>query len=722
MELLFDTNLSCKPLVSIILLDWCCRESFHSLDYLSDQTIPREQYEIIWIEYYNRRSPEIEAALKKCEKLGKPPVVDKWIVMGMSDTIYYHKHLMYNLGTVASKGEIVIFCDSDAIFRPSFIESVIKAFEEDKNIVLHVDEVRSVAKKYYPFNYPSIDEILNNKCINWKDGRTTGLWDKEDPLHTLNYGACMCALREDIINIGGADEHIDYLGHVCGPYEMTFRLVNAGKKEIWHQEEFLYHVWHPGTDGHNNYLGPHDGRNMSSPALEARRTGRINPLVENPAIRMLRTKQDTGITKESLFSSVVQEDEIKNWTISEEKRLVSLGRAAYYRREYDKAIQCWGKVWKNISSDATLLSDIGWAYYFKSNHNEALNIFNEAIKLDQNNQGALRGRGWTNYCKGSLDEAIRDFSNALHHINPHDKNFLQETYRGRGWAYFHKGCIDEALQDFMKATENTTSDNKGDLQDLFRGIGWAYMRKGNFEQSKTYFDRALENISPQDKVTLEDALRGRDMAYNALLDEVSHIETDAEGFQCIKSGLFCDKGWMYYGKSEYKKALKAFDKATTLDRKNQRAFYSRGWTYLQMGYFDEAIQDFNKAIEVDTTMDKIGLQQVFTGRGWAYYHKGDFNLAIEDFNRAVIENTNGNDNYMLRYTFRGRSWVYFRIGRLGKAVEDFKRSFVFPPSNPYIIKMYLIAMIIASRVKHRWMKMGYKFKKVFSVNQKRDVV
>lgn len=314
MEVLLEHKHTISPKVSIILLDWSCRDSFHSLDYLSNQTVGRDQYEVIWIEYYTRRASEIEVALKKCESMGIPSVVDKWIVMSMPADVYYHKHLMYNLGIIASKGRIVTLCDSDAIFRPTFVESIIKAFEEDSNIVLHMDEVRNIDKRFYPFNYPPIEEVLAEGCINWKDGKTTGLLDREDPLHTRNYGACLCARREDLINIGGADEHIDYLGHICGPYEMTFRLVNAGKKEVWHQEEFLYHVWHPGADGKGNYLGPHDGRNMSTIALDVRRTGRVMPLVENPAIRILRLKQD-AIVYEPLILQAIPEEDIKNWTV-----------------------------------------------------------------------------------------------------------------------------------------------------------------------------------------------------------------------------------------------------------------------------------------------------------------------------------------------------------------------------------------------------------------------
>ncbi|MGA2916339.1 MAG: flippase-like domain-containing protein [Sedimentisphaerales bacterium] len=312
MQVLFEHKSQTSPKLSIVLVDWSCRDSFHILDYLNKQAVSREQYEIIWIEYYNRRSQEIERALAECERQGKPPVVDKWIIMDMPDDTYYHKHLMYNVGIVASLGKIVCVCDSDAIVGPTFVESIINTFEKNNGIVLHLDEVRNINKRFYPFNYPSREEIINSGCINFKDGKTTGLLDETDPIHTRNYGACMCALRRDLIDIGGADEHEAYFGHICGPYDMTFRLVNAGKREIWHQKEFLYHTWHPGMDGIDNYLGPHDGNNMSIIALETRSSGRVLPLVENPAIKICRTACET-ILYDSLLAQCIPELEIVGW-------------------------------------------------------------------------------------------------------------------------------------------------------------------------------------------------------------------------------------------------------------------------------------------------------------------------------------------------------------------------------------------------------------------------
>ena len=250
------------PAFSFVLLDWSCRESFHSLDYLAEQTVDRDDYEIIWIEFYQRRAAELDKKLADYSARGRPAPIDLWTIIGMDRSLYYHKHLMYNIGIVQSRGDIVVICDSDAMFPPDFVETVITTFRENPNTVVHFDEVRNAREEFYPFNYPS--------------------------LHTRNYGACFCARRADLIAIGGADEHLDYLGHVCGPYELTFRLVNKGLREIWHDQVFIYHTWHPGSDGDFNYIGPHDGRHMSATALAVRETRRIMPLVENASIRGLR--------------------------------------------------------------------------------------------------------------------------------------------------------------------------------------------------------------------------------------------------------------------------------------------------------------------------------------------------------------------------------------------------------------------------------------------------
>ena len=286
-----------NPKVSLILLDWNCRESFHIFDYLKNQSVAKDDFEIIWIEYYDNKPSKLE---KK--------EIDTWIIMDMPNDLYYHKHLMYNIGIYYAKGEIVVIMDSDVMVKPTFIETIIKEFEKNDNIILHLDEFRNINPKYYPFNYLSFEEFETNGCKNCLDGVTTGIKNRYDPIHNLNYGACFCARRDDLIEIGGADEHIDYLGHICGPYEMTFRLENLGRVVKWSKEEFLYHTWHPGSDGIGNYMGPHDGKNVSLRALELLDNGRVKPYIENKAIKTLKNSKQN---LELLLSNVS-----KNWSIS----------------------------------------------------------------------------------------------------------------------------------------------------------------------------------------------------------------------------------------------------------------------------------------------------------------------------------------------------------------------------------------------------------------------
>src|SRR5437867_1543514 len=260
------------PLLSVILLDWSCRERFHTLHWLAKQTAPREQYELIWVELFDRVVPQaLDAA-------------DILITCGQKRM--YHKHKGYYAALLESRGKIITVCDSDAVFPPNFIESIITSFRasdgDAEPLVLMHYQWRTEAE--YPSHLASIADL---SVFQWKE-----LWP--------NVGACVSVRRSDAIRFGGFDEHPSYRGFICGPYDLAWRLVNAGLPEIWHDPGVaLWHFAHPAPYFHPANFSfrnlrrwfevahPHFEYHALT-AVEAFSTGRLLPLEENPAIYRLR--------------------------------------------------------------------------------------------------------------------------------------------------------------------------------------------------------------------------------------------------------------------------------------------------------------------------------------------------------------------------------------------------------------------------------------------------
>lgn len=240
---------------SIILVDWSVRHSLHPVRFLNRQTISRGDYEIIWVEFYKQRTGLIEEYVRERK-------VDKWIIMDMNSEQPFHKHKMYNEGLLASEGEIIVIPDSDVIFSPTFLQSIITTFDKYKyeDIVLHLDELHVENRLFpYPFGdlpYENIILILNAgiwvignlpfpEVVERLKGGPVEPQDKSSLPHG-NIGACACVRKIDAIKAGGFDEAEIYAGTLCsGPHEMSWRLLNKGHKLLWHPTEWLIHLWHP---------------------------------------------------------------------------------------------------------------------------------------------------------------------------------------------------------------------------------------------------------------------------------------------------------------------------------------------------------------------------------------------------------------------------------------------------------------------------------------------
>jgi hypothetical protein len=67
-----------------------------------------------------------------------------------------------------------------------------------------------------------------------------------------------------------------------------------------------------------------------------------------------------------------------------------------------------------------------------------------------------------------------------------------------------------------------------------------------------------------------------------------------------------------------------------IDPKYAFAYYARGWAYYDKKEYDRAILDYTKAIEIDP--QRWG---IYNDRGYAYEAKGDYDRALADYNWAL---------------------------------------------------------------------------------------
>jgi hypothetical protein len=331
-EVIHKNSAPAAPKLSFILLDWGCRERFTTLDWLNKQDIPRDQYELIWVELYDRVMDEV---MEKAD-----------VVVTCNQRGTYHKHLGYNVGLLQARGDLISVCDSDAVFPSDFVRSVFRSFGIESGgpaqpqVLMHYEWRTSLL---YPDDLSDAESLKDPARWQW--------W----PL-IVNEGACVTVRRADAVRFGGFDEHPSYLGYLCGPYDLAWRLVNAGWAEVWHDSSVaLWHFAHPdpiGTNGHIASLQqllekahPHmQGHALT--AVEAFSTGRFQPLQENPKIWALRMRdRRIGSELETRYSNLTGQTGFSPWHVR--KLWISLVREILGQYFYDRL---WNPARRSIRS------------------------------------------------------------------------------------------------------------------------------------------------------------------------------------------------------------------------------------------------------------------------------------------------------------------------------------------------------------------------------------
>ena len=207
--------------ISIIMVDGSFRESFHSVDFFGKQTLPSDDYELLWVEYYDRVSPALE------QKVSQYP---NFRIITLKRDGLYHSSYCFNAGICAGRGELIVIPDADVVVEEHFLETVWQDHQANDKLVMYIHRYDEPEENH--FNEVRI-EHLRNVCVL---------------TNPSNYGGCLSVRKKWLLKINGYEQHPLFgSGDHANGMDVYTRLKNLGLQVKWHPGLKLYHPWHPFT-------------------------------------------------------------------------------------------------------------------------------------------------------------------------------------------------------------------------------------------------------------------------------------------------------------------------------------------------------------------------------------------------------------------------------------------------------------------------------------------
>jgi GT2 family glycosyltransferase len=227
-----NINLSKKIKISVIMVDGSFRERFQSVDFFCNQTLPSNEYEVIWVEYYDKVNRKLQEKQERYKNLR---------IITLNRNGEYHSSYCFNRGIVESGGEVLVIPDADVIVEKDFLEAVWQEHERCEKLVIYL----------YRYNEPKDQHIEPVTLDHLKS-----VCKLTNP---TNFGGCLTVRKKWLLHINGYEQHsIFSSGFHANGADIASRLKALGLHVMWHPELKLYHPYHGySSDSTFNYKMQH---------------------------------------------------------------------------------------------------------------------------------------------------------------------------------------------------------------------------------------------------------------------------------------------------------------------------------------------------------------------------------------------------------------------------------------------------------------------------------
>lgn len=158
---------------------------------------------------------------------------------------------------------------------------------------------------------------------------------------------------------------------------------------------------------------------------------------------------------------------------------------------------------------------------------------------------------------------------------------------------FQSSYLNEASGDLQSAIQDLKDVYKEDSYEINLRLGWLEYSAGQFTESYSYYNNAISlkpfAIEPRFGLIYPAAAMGN---WNVVITQYEQILEIAPGNTVAMHRL----GLVYYGRKDYEKAEKLFNKVVNLYPFDYDALLMLAWSKFQLKKYREAKVLFNKAL------------------------------------------------------------------------------------------------------------------------------
>jgi tetratricopeptide (TPR) repeat protein len=236
------------------------------------------------------------------------------------------------------------------------------------------------------------------------------------------------------------------------------------------------------------------------------------------------------------------------------------------------------------------------AYQDRRDYDRALAALNKAVKVQPEMAALYFSRGRVQRSRRDPAAALADFEQAIRLYrrvkrSPQEEVILVNAHIERGEILYEQKLYGAALRAADAAL--TSAPGSATAHRLRGGV---LLKQGDFKEAAWALDEAVKRGKPAAAVYEARGLARYELREyeGAVADFSRALELEPE--KPTKARLYRLRGWAHLVGEAPKWALRDFEKALQLDRKNGDAYNGRGYARVKLGRVQDAVGDARKAL------------------------------------------------------------------------------------------------------------------------------